>query len=278
MLKYNFKPSHSLDQNFIVDDNTILKVAELLDIKKTDVILEVGPGTGFLTKQILLKAKQVIAIEKDKKMFEILKQEFKEEIENKKLILVNEDFLKINLSDYKFTKIATFLPYSISLLFTEKILDCNCLIVEIVQREFAEKLASIPGFINYNAISVLAQSYYNIEIKKNVSKKCFFPVPAVDSSIVVLKPRKKEFDKRYNGFVKGLFRYPNKDVSNALNLFSRDVKERSISEKSKNLEDKIRDKKIRQIEIKELEKIYSVIYWLFFPNNVSIYVVCFIDF
>lgn len=260
MLKYNFKPSHSLDQNFIIDDKVIERVVELLEIKKTDIILEVGPGTGFLTKQLLSKAKQIIAIEKDKKMFEILKQEFKEEIENKKLLLVNEDFLKVNLSDYKFNKIATFLPYSISLLFTEKILDCNCLIVEIVQREFAEKLASIPGFINYNAISVLAQSYYNIEIKKNVSKKCFFPIPAIDSSIVVLKPRKKTFDKRYNDFVKGLFRYPNKDISNALNLFSRDVKERSVSEKSKNIEDKIRDKKVRQIEIKELEKIYSVIY------------------
>jgi 16S rRNA (adenine1518-N6/adenine1519-N6)-dimethyltransferase len=260
MLKYNFKPSHSLDQNFIIDDKVVEKVVEFLDIKKTDIILEVGPGTGFLTKQILLKAKQVIAIEKDKKMLEILKQEFKEEIENKKLVLVNEDFLKVNLSDYKFNKIATFLPYSISLLFTEKILDCNCLIVEIVQREFAEKLASIPGFINYNAISVLSQSYYNIEIKKTVSKKCFFPVPAIDSSIVVLKPRKKVFDKRYNDFVKGLFRYPNKDVSNALNLFSRDVKERSISEKAKNLPEAITKKKIRQIEIKEIEKIYSVVY------------------
>ncbi|HOZ35504.1 MAG TPA: 16S rRNA (adenine(1518)-N(6)/adenine(1519)-N(6))-dimethyltransferase RsmA [archaeon] len=260
MLKYNFKPSHSLDQNFIVDDKVIEKVVELLDIKKTDVILEVGPGTGFLTKHLLEKAKQVIAIEKDKKMFEILKQEFKEKLESKKLLLVNEDILKLNVFDYKFTKIATFLPYSISLQFTEKILNCNCLIVEIVQREFAEKLSSIPGFINYNAISVLTQSYYEVELKKNVSKKCFFPVPAVDSSIVVLKPRKKEFDKRYNDFVKGLFRYPNKDVSNALNLFSRDVKDRSISEKNKNLENKIRDKKIRQIEITELEKIYSIIY------------------
>jgi 16S rRNA (adenine1518-N6/adenine1519-N6)-dimethyltransferase len=260
MLKYNFKPSHNLDQNYIVDDKVIEKVIDLLDIKKTDVILEVGPGTGFLTKQILLKAKQVIAIEKDKKMFEILMQEFKSEIENEKLLLINSDILKINFSDYKFNKIATFLPYSISLLFTEKILDCNCLIVEIVQREFAEKLVSIPGFINYNAISVLAQSYYDIEIKKNVSKKCFFPVPAVDSSILVLKPNKKDFDKRYNDFIKGVFRYPNKDVSNALNLFSRDIKDRNISEKSKNIDDKIRDKKIRQLEIKDIEKIYSVIY------------------
>lgn len=260
MLKYNFKPSHNLDQNYIVDKKIIEKVVELLDIKKTDVILEVGPGTGFLTKQILSKAKQVIAIEKDKKMCEILTQEIKTEIESKKLILVNSDILKVNLTDYKFTKITTFLPYSISLLFTEKILDCNCLIVEIVQREFAEKLASIPGFINYNAISVLAQSYYDIKIKKNISKKCFFPVPAVDSSIVVLKPKEKDFDKRYNDFVKGLFRYPNKDVSNALNLFSKDIKDKNITENIQKIDEKIKNKKIRQLEINELEKIYSVIY------------------
>lgn len=259
MLKYNFKPSHSLDQNFIIDNNTINKVVELLELKKTDVILEVGPGTGFLTKE-LLKNNKVIAVEKDKKMFEILKQEFKDEIISGKLQVINQNILKVNLKEHKFTKIATFLPYSISLEFTEKILDSSCLIVEVVQREFAEKLSSIPGFINYNAISVLTQSYYQVELKKNVSKKCFFPVPAVDSSIVVFKPRKKVFDNRYNLFVKGLFRYPNKDVSNALNLFSRDVKVRSISEKAKDLPDSITKKKIRQIEITELEKIYSVIY------------------
>lgn len=259
MLKYNFKPSHSLDQNFIIDDDTINKVVEFLELKKTDIVLEVGPGTGFLTKE-LLKTNKVIAIEKDKKMFEILKQEFVEEINSGKLQIINQDILKVDFKEHKFTKIATFLPYSISLEFTEKILDSNCLVVEIVQREFAEKLSSIPGFINYNAISVLIQSYYVVELKKNVSKKCFFPVPAIDSSIVVLKPRKKVFDNRYNMFVKGLFRYPNKDVSNALKLFSRDVKERSISEKSKKLPEAITKKKIRQIEITALEKIYSVIY------------------
>lgn len=260
MLKYNFKPSHKLDQNFIIDDNTIKKVIELLDIKKTEIILEVGPGTGFLTKHLLEKAKGVVAIEKDKKMFDILKQEFNEEIENRKLVLVNEDFLKINLEDYKFTKIATFLPYSISLEFTEKILSCNLLVVEVVQKEFAEKLSSIPGFINYNAITALTQSYYEVEIKGKVSKKCFFPVPAIDSSIVMLKPKKKGFDKRYNDFVKGLFRYPNKDVSNALILFSRDLKDKNVSDKAKSLLEKITKKKIRQLEIEEIEKIYSVIY------------------
>jgi 16S rRNA (adenine1518-N6/adenine1519-N6)-dimethyltransferase len=72
MLKYNFKPSHKLDQNFIIDDNTILRVVKELELKKTDVVLEVGPGTGFLTKKLLEDSKQVIAIEKDKKMIYIL--------------------------------------------------------------------------------------------------------------------------------------------------------------------------------------------------------------
>lgn len=260
MLKYNFKPSHKLDQNFIIDDNTILKVVKDLELKKTDIVLEVGPGTGFLTKKILENCKQVIAIEKDKKMVDILKQEFVTEIKSKKLILINSDFLEINLEDYNFTKMATFLPYSISQDFIEKILGEKKLIVGVVQKEFAEKLGSIPGFINYNSVSALSQSYFEITIVKTISKKCFFPVPSCESSIIKLTPNKKEMDLKYSAFVKNLFRYPNKDVSNALNLVSRDLKDRNIADKAKEIKVEITKKKIRQLEIKELEKIYSVCY------------------
>lgn len=260
MLKYNFKPSHKLDQNFIIDNNAIEKVSLELELKKTDTVLEIGPGTGFLTKEILKHCKQVIAIEKDNKMIDILEQEFIEEIKSKKLILINSDFLLIDLEKYHFTKIATFLPYSISQDFIEKILGQKKLIVGVVQKEFAEKLASIPGFINYNAISALSQSYFEIKIIKTLSKKCFFPVPSCESAIISLKPNKKEIDLRYNTFVKNLFRYPNKDVSNALNLVSRDLKNREIADKAKELKLEITKKKIRQLEIKEIEKIYSIIY------------------
>ena len=260
MLKYNFKPSHKLDQNFIIDDNTILKVVKELELKKTDVVLEVGPGTGFLTKKLLEECKQVIAIEKDKKMIDILEQEFATEIKEKKLILISSDFLTIDLNKYNYTKLATFLPYSISQEFIEKILGEKKLMVGVVQKEFAEKLVSFPGFINYNAVSALSQSYFEVTNVKNISKKCFFPVPSCESAIIKLKPNKKVMDERYNFFVKNLFRYPNKDISNALNLVSRDQKNREISEKSKNLKAEILDKKVRQIEIKELEKIYSIVY------------------
>ncbi|MFA5746390.1 MAG: 16S rRNA (adenine(1518)-N(6)/adenine(1519)-N(6))-dimethyltransferase RsmA [archaeon] len=259
MLKYNFKPNHSLDQNFIVDDGVIKRVVEELSLKKTDVVLEVGPGTGFLTKQLLTYCK-VIAIEKDKKMIVILEQEFVEEIKSGKLVLINDDFLKQDLEKYKFTKIATFLPYSISQDFIEKILSCFVPVVAIVQKEFGEKLTSFPGFINYNAISALCQSYYKITFVRKVGKNSFFPVPNCDSAIITMIPNKKTFDHRYNEFVKGIFRYPNKDVSNALNLFSRDVKIRGVAEKAKDLKVEITKKKIRQLEIKELEKMYSVVY------------------
>jgi len=260
MLKYNFKPSHKLDQNFIVDDSVILRVIKELELKKTDVVVEVGPGTGFLTKKLLDTCNQVIAIEKDKKMIDILEKEFIEQIKKKKLVVVCSDFLTIDLSKYNYTKIATFLPYSISQEFIEKILGEKKLIVGVVQKEFAEKLISIPGFINYNAVSVLSQSYFEITKVKTISKKCFFPVPSCESAIIKLIPNKKELDAKYNGFIKNIFRYPNKDISNALHLVSRDLKNRKISEKSKELDTKILDKKVRQIEIKELEKIYSVVY------------------
>lgn len=244
ILKYNFKPNHKFDQNFIIDDNVILRVIKELELEPNDVVLEIGAGTGFLTKKLLENCKQVIAIEKDKKMIEILGKEFENEILEKKLIIVNSDILKTDLKKYKYTKIASFLPYSISQDFFEKIIEEKKKMVIVVQKEFAEKLVSFPGFINYNAITVLCQTYFKITNVKKVSKSCFFPVPSCESSIVKFEPKDKNYDKNYNTFIKSLFRYPNKDIKSALGFMG--IKD------TEKIPPQILKKKVRQTEIEEI--------------------------
>lgn len=253
MLLYGFKPEHKLDQNFIIDEKVVLKVIETISPKENEIILEIGPGLGFLTKE-LLKNSKVIAIEKDPMMVEILKKE----IDNKNLTIINSDFLDVDLSKIKFDKIVGFIPYSISLKIIEKIIGTkpSCL---VVQKEFAEKLIAFEGYANYVSITVLCQTYNDVKLIKNIKKASFFPKPKVDSSIISIVPNKKKLNEKYNIFIKNIFRYPNKDILNSLKHSNEDNKNIIDISKFNSIPAKITAKKVKQLSVPELEKVYSVI-------------------
>lgn len=254
MLKYGFRPQHRLDQNFIIDQNIVFKVIETIFPKENETVLEIGPGLGFLTKELLDKFKKVIVIEKDPVMVEILKKE----INSEKLEIINQDFLDVDLSKIEFDKIVGFIPYSISLKIIEKIIGSKpaCL---VVQKEFAEKLTAFEGFSKYVSITVLCQTYADVKLIKNIKKASFFPKPKVDSSIISIIPNNKKIDIKYNHFIKNIFRYPNKDVLKALKHSSQDNKEIVNISKLNLIEQKITVKKIKQLSVSELEKVYNVI-------------------
>jgi 16S rRNA (adenine1518-N6/adenine1519-N6)-dimethyltransferase len=254
MLIYGFKPDHKLNQNFIIDNNIIKKVIETLKINKKETILEIGPGLGFLTKELLTSCKKVIAIEKDPLMIEILKKE----INTDNLEIINSNFLDVDLSKLKFDKIAGFIPYSISLKIMEKILATKpaCL---VVQREFAEKLAAFEGFSNYVAITALVQNYSEIKIIKNIGKGSFFPKPKVESAIISIIPNNKKVNLNYNLFVKNIFRYGNKDIKNSLKHASVENKNIVDMTKLNIISEKMDFKKVKQLSVPELEAIFKVI-------------------
>ena len=255
MLKYGFRPDHKFDQNFIINKNVVDRIINLLDIKKTDTILEIGAGTGHLTKFLLEKAKKVIAIEKDKKLIDILEKEI---IDNK-LELINSDFLKVDLQKLKFDKIVGLIPYSISQEIIEKIIGTKKAIL-VVQKEFAEKLVACEGFENYVATTVIAQNYSDIKYVSKIKKGSFYPVPKVDSAIIEIVPNDNKMDARYKEFVKNLFRYSNKDLPNAIKLILKNeptlFSEIDITKVPKEL----LKKKIKQLNIKEIQKIYFSIF------------------
>src|SRR3990167_4731919 len=106
----------SLGQNFLKSEAALRKIVEAGEIKLDDIILEIGPGKGALTAKLLEKAKIVIAVEKDDALFEFLKNKFAEKIREGKLILIHDDILKFQISNYQFPKykIIANIPYNIT--------------------------------------------------------------------------------------------------------------------------------------------------------------------
>lgn len=207
-----------LGQNFLVNRNIAEKEVKLADINSNDVVLEVGPGKGILTTILAERAKEVICIEIDNNLISYL-----EKILPKNVILINKDVLEVDFKNLPFfNKIVSNLPYQISSPVTFKFLEHGFdLGVFIYQKEFAERMTAKKGSKNYSRLSV--HIYYKsfCEIIQTVSKKCFYPVPQVDSSIVRMIPRKSppfeiKNEEFFFNLVRNLFNNRRKKISSIL--------------------------------------------------------------
>lgn len=188
--KYNFKFSKSLGQNFLVDDSVPRDIVSGAEVDENDLIIEIGPGVGTLTAQLLNKAKKVIAIELDNDLIPILKQEIGD---NPKFELIHKDALKVNfneiIGDEKSVKLVANLPYYVTTPIIVKLLKENYnfkSLTIMIQKEVAERMNAGPGTKDYGALSLLVQYYCNTEIIRRVPPQCFIPRPKVDSIVIRL--------------------------------------------------------------------------------------------
>lgn len=192
----NIRPSKAYGQNFLIDGNIIKKIIAVSDIKKKELILEVGPGLGVLTEELLAKAGQVWAVEADKKIVQILQQRLKKEIHSGKLKLIEGDILKTNLpelglKDFSFRIICN-LPYSITSKFFRQFLEFGPKpqeMIVMIQKEVAKRMVALPGEMSLLALS--AQLFSEPEILFEVAPTCFWPEPEVVSAVIRLKLKKK---------------------------------------------------------------------------------------
>ena len=206
---------HSLGQNFLVDREVLEKIVETAEIAPDDLVIEIGPGVGTLTVELVKKAGKIIAVEMDDKLAELLGQLFHCSIvpllgskdnratcpsgrrveQSSNLEIINADILKLNISeltkDCPAYKVVANIPYYI----TSKILQLFLTlenkpesITLLVQKEVAERICAKPGHLSVLAISV--QAYGEPEIISVVPKESFFPAPAVDSAIIRIKTHK----------------------------------------------------------------------------------------
>lgn len=200
MKKYHVKPNKSLGQNFLIDENVINKIVECSEIGKDDFVIEIGPGLGTLTKELLERAGEVVCVELDKKMITILKDRF---LLYKNFELINNDILKIDLKKlieekkskgFKDVKVVANLPYYITtpiiMKLLEEKLDLKSITV-MIQKEVADRLVAIPGDKKTGAITYSV--YYYAEGKKvlEVPRNSFTPEPEVTSEVIKLNIRQK---------------------------------------------------------------------------------------
>ena len=189
MDKYNIHPNKNLGQNFLIDEESLNKIAE--NVSKEDTVVEIGPGLGTLTSILLEKAKKVISIELDPKMCEILKDRFR--LYNN-FELLNEDVLKIDFKELvkkeerSNFKVVANLPYYITTSIITKLIEEGVSdITVLIQKEVADRICATPGEKEAGAITYFVNYYAEATIIGNVSKECFIPNPKVESAIVNIK-------------------------------------------------------------------------------------------
>ena len=200
MKKYHIKANKSLGQNFLIDDKVVEQIITKSCVNEHDLVIEIGPGLGTLTKFLLEKAKKVICIELDKKMIKILEDRFT--LYNN-FELLHNDILKVDLnsiikkekenSDITGVKIVANLPYYITtpiiMKLLEEQLDLESITV-MVQKEVADRLIATPGSKDTGAITYSVYYYATSEAILEVPKDSFIPEPEVTSKVIRLQIRK----------------------------------------------------------------------------------------
>lgn len=200
MKKYHIKANKSLGQNFLIDDKVVEQIITKSCVNEHDLVIEIGPGLGTLTKFLLEKAKKVICIELDKKMIKILEDRFT--LYNN-FELLHNDILKVDLnsiikkekenSDITGVKIVANLPYYITtpiiMKLLEEQLDLESITV-MIQKEVADRLIATPGSKDTGAITYSVYYYATSEAILEVPKDSFIPEPEVTSKVIRLQIRK----------------------------------------------------------------------------------------
>lgn len=201
MKKYNIKANKNLGQNFLINEEVVKNIVGCSNIEKEDLVIEIGPGLGTLTKYLLEKAGKVICIELDTKMLQILEDRFS--LYNN-FELINNDVLKVDLKNIiekekaegkiKNVKIVANLPYYITTPIIMKLLEEELELESItvmIQKEVADRLIAVPGQKNTGAITYSVYYYASSEAIMEVPNSSFIPEPEVTSKVIKLNIRKE---------------------------------------------------------------------------------------
>ncbi|MBL4931436.1 16S rRNA (adenine(1518)-N(6)/adenine(1519)-N(6))-dimethyltransferase RsmA [Clostridium paridis] len=226
--KYNFKFTKSLGQNFLIDDSVLVDIVSGAEIGPDDLVIEIGPGVGTLTRELLKKAKKVVAIELDSELIPILTNELGD---NPNFRLVHEDALKVDfnkiIGEEKSVKLVANLPYYVTTPIIARLLNEGYnfkSLTIMIQKEVAERINAEPNCKEYGALSILVQYFCDTKIIRKVSPQSFIPRPKVDSIVIRLdkldKPKAELKDKElFFSIVRNSFNMRRKTLWNALKSF-----------------------------------------------------------
>lgn len=235
-----FRTKKRLGQNFLVNPDVIEEIIDYAQITKDDTIIEIGPGVGFVTEQLVKYAKKVIAIELDEEAIKEL-----EKLECDNLEIIHNDILKTDISalSNEKVKVVANIPYYITAPIISHLLgeidDLNnknrnsiSEIILMVQEEVARRIVATEKSPSkqYGLLTILAQFWTDCEIIRLVGRKSFFPAPKVNSALVGLKinnePKLKLSDySHFRRVLKAAFSQRRKNIKNCLvnNGFNKDI-------------------------------------------------------
>lgn len=242
----DFKHKHSLGQNFLKDKNVLTKIIDLVDVKENDLIIEIGPGMGALTKYLKLFHANLLCFEIDTRVAKYL-----DKYVDSKTEIVYEDFLKADINSYlsKYSYdnlyIIANIPYYITTPIIEKVIDSNIKpkqMVYMVQNELADRFSAKPGSSNYGYMTVYLNYYYEVSKCFIVSRKCFEPVPKVDSAVIkfenkdisdscdtelLFKLIRDSFSMKRKNLKNNLYNYDLKVIEEVLNKYNLSLQDRA---------------------------------------------------
>jgi len=259
LLKYNITLNTSLDEQQIINSDLIKRLVDYCEIKKDEIVLEIGPGVGNITKQLLEKDCKLICIEKNPKFIPILEERFRD---NKNLRIIQGDALKIDLPQHD--RLISNLPYMICEAFFQRTLRLQFLsAVFIVPLRFSETLTAKYNDEKYTKLSWIVDLFYSISIIEKTSSSSYLPKPKIITSIISIKP-KYNSDKS-EILLKTMLQQADKYTKNAL----REALIRTSICKTKNqarrtidqflLKPKILDKRVSRLSLKELRFLKKII-------------------
>ncbi|MGQ3683453.1 MAG: 16S rRNA (adenine(1518)-N(6)/adenine(1519)-N(6))-dimethyltransferase RsmA [Candidatus Loosdrechtia sp.] len=277
--------SKRFGQNFLVDQNTLLSIPEIGDLKEDDVVLEIGTGTGGLTRLLAERARYVFTVEVDKKLFELSSDILRF---YKNITLINADILKtkhtlnrevlsivenwLREHNQDSIKVISNLPYNISTPVIINLLESNLpikLMILMLQREITERMVAIPGTREYGILSVIVQLFSDTEIIKTLPPEVFWPRPEVHSAIVWIHVNKEKYAGRISNYpffrkiLYAIFTSRRKTLINSLEQLKLPGTSREQIKKlmkDMNLEEKIRGEMLKLEEFIVLsETIYKMI-------------------
>ncbi len=227
--KYNFVFQKKYGQNFLIEPRVLEKIIRAADITKEDMVLEIGPGIGSMTQYLCESAKKVFAVEIDKNLIPILKNDTLADYDN--VTIIQEDILKMNIRELvekenngRPIKIVANLPYYITTPIIMTIFENNVPVENVtvmVQKEVADRMQTGPGTKDYGALSLAVQYYAKPEIVANVPPNCFIPRPNVSSAVIRLTRHKKcpvcvEDEKMMFRIIRAAFNQRRKTLQNSI--------------------------------------------------------------
>ena len=216
-MRMTFHKKKSLGQNFLKDRSYLKPMIEAAALTERDTVLEIGPGFGVLTKVLAEHVQLVLAVEKDYRLVELLRRQFKSQ--NSKVKIIHDDILNFKLDtlngDYK---VVANLPFNITSPVIRKLIDGPRpeLAVLTVQKEVGERLTAPPGDSARGMVTVFLEQYAPTQLVTIIPKMAFDPIPGFDAAVIKLTPNDQPPDKLFERIVKAGFSAKRRQIHNSL--------------------------------------------------------------